>query len=210
MTDAFADAGFRVTTVSEPSHAPDTPPELLPAGLEQAGHSCASSSSSWKPPETELPPDQSRVVVGACAAQPHIGKTARTAADPLVRGRALRRPISATGPDPPDLRGRRTGGTTWGQQRGRCRRVARTPAGRRVVRVGHPRRRWPRPRRARRRATGTSLITLRSVFSPSGVKPLGSLSRTSSPFVRVSVAGSPPEVTVASRLPICRKYAPAP
>ena len=35
MTDAFADAGFRVTTVSEPSHAPDTPPELLPAGLEE-------------------------------------------------------------------------------------------------------------------------------------------------------------------------------
>ena len=35
MTDAFADAGFRVTTVSEPSHVPDTPPELLPAGLEE-------------------------------------------------------------------------------------------------------------------------------------------------------------------------------
>jgi len=35
MTDAFADAGFRVTTVSEPSHSPDTPPELLPAGLEE-------------------------------------------------------------------------------------------------------------------------------------------------------------------------------
>jgi SAM-dependent methyltransferase len=35
MTDAFAAAGFRVTTISEPSHSPDTPPELLPAGLEE-------------------------------------------------------------------------------------------------------------------------------------------------------------------------------
>ena len=35
MTDAFAAAGFRVTTISEPSHSPDTPAELLPAGLEE-------------------------------------------------------------------------------------------------------------------------------------------------------------------------------
>ena len=34
MTDAFAANGFRITTVSEPSHAPDTPTELLPADLE--------------------------------------------------------------------------------------------------------------------------------------------------------------------------------
>jgi hypothetical protein len=30
MTDAFAAAGFRITTISEPPVAPDTPPELLP------------------------------------------------------------------------------------------------------------------------------------------------------------------------------------
>lgn len=35
MTDAFAAAGFRVTAVSEPPPASDTPPEVLPAGLEK-------------------------------------------------------------------------------------------------------------------------------------------------------------------------------
>jgi SAM-dependent methyltransferase len=35
MTDAFAAAGFRIVTVSEPSPAPDTPAELLPPGLEE-------------------------------------------------------------------------------------------------------------------------------------------------------------------------------
>jgi ubiquinone/menaquinone biosynthesis C-methylase UbiE len=30
MADAFAAAGFRITTITEPSPAPDTPPELLP------------------------------------------------------------------------------------------------------------------------------------------------------------------------------------
>lgn len=35
MTDAFTAAGFRVTTISEPSHSPNTPPELLPEGLEE-------------------------------------------------------------------------------------------------------------------------------------------------------------------------------
>ncbi len=35
MTDAFAAAGFRIATVSEPPPAPDTPPEVLPPGLEQ-------------------------------------------------------------------------------------------------------------------------------------------------------------------------------
>jgi SAM-dependent methyltransferase len=35
MTDAFAAAGFRVVTISEPSHSPDTPSELLPEGLEE-------------------------------------------------------------------------------------------------------------------------------------------------------------------------------
>ena len=34
MTDAFAAAGFRIATVSEPPPAPDTPPEVLPPGLE--------------------------------------------------------------------------------------------------------------------------------------------------------------------------------
>ncbi|QNE19193.1 class I SAM-dependent methyltransferase [Kribbella qitaiheensis] len=33
MTDAFAAAGFRIVTVSEPPPAPDTPAELLPAEL---------------------------------------------------------------------------------------------------------------------------------------------------------------------------------
>lgn len=35
MTDAFAAAGFRVMTISEPAHHPDTPPELLPDGLRE-------------------------------------------------------------------------------------------------------------------------------------------------------------------------------
>ena len=34
ITDGFAAAGFRVATVSEPPPAPDTPPEVLPPGLE--------------------------------------------------------------------------------------------------------------------------------------------------------------------------------
>jgi SAM-dependent methyltransferase len=35
MTDTFSAAGFRVTTISEPAHHPDTPPELLPDGLQE-------------------------------------------------------------------------------------------------------------------------------------------------------------------------------
>lgn len=35
MTDAFTAAGFRITTVSEPAPAPDTPSELLPPDLEE-------------------------------------------------------------------------------------------------------------------------------------------------------------------------------
>jgi SAM-dependent methyltransferase len=35
MTDAFAAAGFRIMAVSEPSHSPDTPPELLPPDLNE-------------------------------------------------------------------------------------------------------------------------------------------------------------------------------
>ena len=35
MTDAFTAAGFRIAGVSEPPPAPDTPPEVLPPGLEQ-------------------------------------------------------------------------------------------------------------------------------------------------------------------------------
>jgi SAM-dependent methyltransferase len=38
MTDAFAAAGFRIASVSEPPPAPDTPAEVLPPGLE-AGQS---------------------------------------------------------------------------------------------------------------------------------------------------------------------------
>lgn len=30
MTDAFTASGFRITTISEPSPAPDTPSELFP------------------------------------------------------------------------------------------------------------------------------------------------------------------------------------
>ena len=33
MTDAFTRAGFRISVVSEPPFAPDTPPELLPPGI---------------------------------------------------------------------------------------------------------------------------------------------------------------------------------
>lgn len=35
MTNAFTAAGFRIATISEPAPAPDTPPELLPPGLEE-------------------------------------------------------------------------------------------------------------------------------------------------------------------------------
>ena len=35
MTDAFAAAGFRIASVSEPPPAPNTPPELLPPGLDE-------------------------------------------------------------------------------------------------------------------------------------------------------------------------------
>jgi SAM-dependent methyltransferase len=34
MTDAFTAAGFRIVTISEPPPAPDTPPSVLPPGLE--------------------------------------------------------------------------------------------------------------------------------------------------------------------------------
>ena len=34
MTDAFTAAGFRITAISEPPPAADTPPEVLPPGLE--------------------------------------------------------------------------------------------------------------------------------------------------------------------------------
>ena len=38
MTDAFAAAGFRIATVSEPPPAPNTPPELLAPGWEGGHH----------------------------------------------------------------------------------------------------------------------------------------------------------------------------
>ncbi|MEE6272759.1 class I SAM-dependent methyltransferase [Georgenia sp. MJ206] len=40
MTDAFAAAGFRIATVSEPPPAPDTPPELLPPDFEGRSFLC--------------------------------------------------------------------------------------------------------------------------------------------------------------------------
>ena len=33
MTDAFTAAGFRITVISEPAVAPDTPRELLPGNI---------------------------------------------------------------------------------------------------------------------------------------------------------------------------------
>jgi hypothetical protein len=33
MTDAFTAAGFRITVISEPAFAPDTPRELLPDNI---------------------------------------------------------------------------------------------------------------------------------------------------------------------------------
>lgn len=35
MTDAFAEAGFQISAVSEPPWSPDTPPELLPANASE-------------------------------------------------------------------------------------------------------------------------------------------------------------------------------
>jgi SAM-dependent methyltransferase len=40
MADAFAAAGFRIATVSEPPPAPDTPPELLPPNMEGGSFLC--------------------------------------------------------------------------------------------------------------------------------------------------------------------------
>ena len=40
ITDAFAAAGFRIATVSEPPPAPDTPPGLLPPDLEGRSFMC--------------------------------------------------------------------------------------------------------------------------------------------------------------------------
>ncbi len=34
VSDSFAKAGFRITAVSEPPPAPDTPQDVLPPGLE--------------------------------------------------------------------------------------------------------------------------------------------------------------------------------
>lgn len=40
MADAFAAAGFRITTISEPPPAPDTPAELLPPDLDGRSFLC--------------------------------------------------------------------------------------------------------------------------------------------------------------------------
>jgi SAM-dependent methyltransferase len=73
MTDAFATAGFRIVTVSEPPPASDTPAELVPAGLEVASRSCASSSSSSRPFETEL-----HLLLGLRPAKRHRRSRARS------------------------------------------------------------------------------------------------------------------------------------
>jgi SAM-dependent methyltransferase len=48
MTDAFADAGLRLSMISEPSISPDTPRDLLPHNSSTVRRSSASSSSSSK------------------------------------------------------------------------------------------------------------------------------------------------------------------
>lgn len=40
MADAFAAAGFRIATISEPPPAPDTPPELLPPTMKGKAFMC--------------------------------------------------------------------------------------------------------------------------------------------------------------------------
>jgi SAM-dependent methyltransferase len=40
MADAFTEAGFRITTISEPPPAPDTPEELLPPGMKHDAFIC--------------------------------------------------------------------------------------------------------------------------------------------------------------------------
>ena len=37
MADSFADAGFRIRTISEPAPGPDTPADLLPPDLPPGG-----------------------------------------------------------------------------------------------------------------------------------------------------------------------------
>ena len=37
MTDAFTAAGFRITVISEPAVAPDTPSDLLPGDIADGG-----------------------------------------------------------------------------------------------------------------------------------------------------------------------------
>jgi hypothetical protein len=37
MTDAFTAAGFRISVISEPAVAPDTPCELLPDDIADSG-----------------------------------------------------------------------------------------------------------------------------------------------------------------------------
>ena len=46
MTDAFTAAGFRITVISEPAVAPDTPASCSPTTSRTGGASCASCSSS--------------------------------------------------------------------------------------------------------------------------------------------------------------------
>lgn len=40
MADAFAAAGFRIATVSEPPPASDTPAELLPPNMDSESFMC--------------------------------------------------------------------------------------------------------------------------------------------------------------------------
>jgi hypothetical protein len=49
MTDAFTAAGFRITVISEPPVAPDTPREMLPSTSRTGSGSRASCFSSCRP-----------------------------------------------------------------------------------------------------------------------------------------------------------------
>ena len=53
MTDAFTAAGFRITVISEPAFAPDTPASCSPPTSRTGGASCASCSSSWMPADRQ-------------------------------------------------------------------------------------------------------------------------------------------------------------
>jgi SAM-dependent methyltransferase len=58
MTDAFTAAGFRISVISEPGVAPETPTSCSPTTSRTGGVSCASCSSSFTPASRpEMPPN---------------------------------------------------------------------------------------------------------------------------------------------------------